>query len=121
MSLEQKPIPNETVTDVTPGTDTGSIHVYVDKDKERSVVRKLDWHLLPVCMTAFVLNFLDRSNIGNAKVAGMVTDLHMPGYEFNGRPSPYHQKYCGRAMADWPVSQWPSLSFMSPISFSRSP
>ena len=58
---------------------------HIDPEEERRVVRKLDWNLLPLCMAAFVLNYLDRSNIGNAKIAGMVKDLGMKGHEFNSQ------------------------------------
>ena len=81
-SDEKKDLQQE--TNVTVDSDQGSVLVFIDPDKERRVVRKLDLNLMPICMAAFILNYLDRSNIGNAKIAGMVKDLHMPGYEFNG-------------------------------------
>lgn len=31
----------------------------------------------------YVLAFLDRGNIGNAKIAGMVTDLNLSGSQYN--------------------------------------
>ncbi|KAI1794360.1 MFS general substrate transporter, partial [Ganoderma leucocontextum] len=49
----------------------------------RTVLRKLDLRLLPVACTLYFLCSLDRTNIGNAKVAGLVTDLHLTGVQFN--------------------------------------
>ncbi|GIZ48044.1 hypothetical protein CKM354_001111900 [Cercospora kikuchii] len=41
----------------------------------KAVVRKLDWKFLP-CITAMLLmNYLDRINVSNARLAGMQTDV----------------------------------------------
>ncbi|CAK5281322.1 unnamed protein product [Mycena citricolor] len=47
------------------------------------VLRKLDWHLLPFVSLLYLLSFLDRANIGNARVAGMATDAHLTGLRYN--------------------------------------
>ncbi|KAH9935277.1 major facilitator superfamily domain-containing protein [Fomitopsis serialis] len=44
---------------------------------ERRLVRKLDARLLPILTVLYLLSFLDRSNIGNAKLDGLTTDLKM--------------------------------------------
>ncbi|KAG2148656.1 MFS general substrate transporter [Suillus bovinus] len=52
--------------------------------KERArILRKLDWHLLPFVSLLYMLSFLDRANVGNAKVAGMSKDLHLIGFRYN--------------------------------------
>lgn len=45
-------------------------------------VRKMDWVVLSLCAIIYLLNFLDRSNIGNAKVAGLATDLHLTSRQY---------------------------------------
>ncbi|KAM5541470.1 hypothetical protein V8D89_005024 [Ganoderma adspersum] len=47
------------------------------------VFRKLDTRLLPLVTLLFLLSFLDRTNIGNAKIAGLVSDLHLTGLQYN--------------------------------------
>ncbi|OAX37882.1 MFS general substrate transporter [Rhizopogon vinicolor AM-OR11-026] len=47
------------------------------------ILRKIDWHLLPLVTSLFLLSFLDRVNVGNAKVAGMSTDLNLTGFKYN--------------------------------------
>ncbi|KZP18735.1 MFS general substrate transporter [Athelia psychrophila] len=47
------------------------------------ILTKLDWHLLPFVSILYLLSYLDRSNIGNAKVAGMAKDLQLTGYKYN--------------------------------------
>ncbi|KAI0032908.1 MFS general substrate transporter [Vararia minispora EC-137] len=49
----------------------------IDESLEKRVWRKLDRHLLPFVTLLYLLSFLDRANIGNAKIAGMSTDLHL--------------------------------------------
>ncbi|RFU26658.1 hypothetical protein B7463_g9683, partial [Scytalidium lignicola] len=51
--------------------------VHITPEMEARVVRKLDKHLLPLVMGLYLLAYLDRSNIGNAKIAGMQTDLNL--------------------------------------------
>ncbi|OJA18497.1 hypothetical protein AZE42_07587, partial [Rhizopogon vesiculosus] len=47
------------------------------------ILRKIDWRLLPLVTLLFLLSFLDRVNVGNAKVAGMSTDLNLTGFKYN--------------------------------------
>lgn len=35
---------------------------------ERKLMRRIDWHVVPWLAVLYFLNFLDRGNIGNAKV-----------------------------------------------------
>ncbi|KAK3692471.1 major facilitator superfamily transporter [Podospora appendiculata] len=51
-------------------------------EAERTVVRKIDWAVLPILFVMYMLAFLDRSNIGNAQVAGMGRDLGISDREF---------------------------------------
>ncbi|KAG2061068.1 MFS general substrate transporter [Suillus hirtellus] len=52
------------------------------RDRAR-ILRKIDWHLLPFVTVFYLLSFLDRANVGNAKVAGMATDLKLTGFKYN--------------------------------------
>ncbi|KAK8113475.1 MFS transporter [Apiospora sp. TS-2023a] len=54
----------------------------VDSALEQRVVRKLDYRIVPLVSFLFLLSFLDRSNIGNARIAGMEEDLHLEGDEY---------------------------------------
>ncbi|EIW77869.1 MFS general substrate transporter [Coniophora puteana RWD-64-598 SS2] len=50
---------------------------------EQKVWRKLDRWLMPMAMMFYLLSFVDRSNIANAKVAGMQTSLKMTNYDYS--------------------------------------
>ncbi|KAF2401068.1 MFS general substrate transporter [Trichodelitschia bisporula] len=53
------------------------------EEEERVVRRKLDWHVVPLVTLLYLLCFIDRSNIGNARIQGMSKDLALGGYKFN--------------------------------------
>lgn len=44
---------------------------------------KVDRWLIPWLCLLYLLSFLDRTNIGNARLAGMETDLDMKGHDYN--------------------------------------
>jgi hypothetical protein len=50
---------------------------------EKAVLRKMDIRLIPMLSLLYLLAFLDRGNIGNAKIEGLVDDLHMTGPQYN--------------------------------------
>ncbi|TVY13764.1 putative transporter protein, partial [Lachnellula arida] len=49
---------------------------------EKSLVRKLDLRLLPPLTLLYLLSFLDRSNVGNAKLVGLTKDLKITGNQY---------------------------------------
>jgi hypothetical protein len=44
---------------------------------EKALLRKLDYRLLPPLTLLYLLSFLDRSNVGNARLEGMTDDINM--------------------------------------------
>ncbi|KAL4900423.1 hypothetical protein BDW74DRAFT_188271 [Aspergillus multicolor] len=52
-------------------------------DMQKRVLRKMDLRLIPMLALLYLLAFLDRGNIGNAKIEGMLDDLNMTGPEYN--------------------------------------
>lgn len=50
---------------------------------QKRVLRKCDLRVVPPCMIMFAVSFLDRVNIGNAKIQGLTEDLKMKGTDFN--------------------------------------
>lgn len=49
---------------------------------ESALLRKLDWRLLPAVGILYLLSFLDRSNVGNARIEGLTRDLGMTGNQY---------------------------------------
>ncbi|KAG6006887.1 hypothetical protein E4U21_006606 [Claviceps maximensis] len=65
-----------------PSQEGSSVVPADDAAVERRVVRKMDRNLLALLVFLFLLAFLDRSNIGNARIAGMQHDLHLSSEEY---------------------------------------
>ncbi|KAJ7696510.1 MFS general substrate transporter [Mycena rosella] len=57
--------------------------IVINAEAERRLVRKLDWILLPLFTLIYCTNFVDRTAIGNAKIAGIEKDLGMVGSQYN--------------------------------------
>ncbi|ROW04576.1 hypothetical protein VMCG_05058 [Cytospora schulzeri] len=49
---------------------------------EKAILRKLDFRLLPAVGILYLLSFLDRSNVANARVEGLADDLGMTGNQY---------------------------------------
>ncbi|KAL2351613.1 retrograde regulation protein 2 [Cryomyces antarcticus] len=50
---------------------------------DRALLRRLDWKLIPWLCFLYLCSFLDRTNIGNAKIDGLQTDLKMTNGQYN--------------------------------------
>ena len=63
---------------------TQSHEQHVLPDTEKRVIRKMDCRIIPLVTALYILAFLDRSNIGNARIAGMAEDLKLssPDYQW---------------------------------------
>jgi hypothetical protein len=55
----------------------------IDPVAEKNLLWKVDCHVVPPLLILFLLAFLDRVNIGNAKIQGMTKELHMVGQDYS--------------------------------------
>ncbi|KAI0305353.1 MFS general substrate transporter [Multifurca ochricompacta] len=82
----RSPTPNkEDGSDAIPslrGDDREHIHP-IDPKVLRRATLKTDLYLIPIVGMFYLLSFLDRSNIGNARVAGLTKSLHMTTNQFS--------------------------------------
>jgi hypothetical protein len=84
--LGDEKIEQENIEDIAKD-DSGNFKAEVHpsrftKEEEESVIRKLDWHLMPLIFILYSFSVLDRSNLGNAKVAGMQDDIDIGGNRY---------------------------------------
>ncbi|KAJ7638167.1 MFS general substrate transporter [Roridomyces roridus] len=61
---------------------------------ERRLLRKLDFRILPIVTLLYLFSFLDRTNIGNAKIAGLTKDLDLVGLQYNICAAVFFVSYC---------------------------
>ncbi|KAF8930764.1 hypothetical protein BGZ52_000653 [Haplosporangium bisporale] len=77
--------------------------------------RKIDLRLIPLLSLMYLFSFLDRVNIGNAKVAGLEKDIGLTPQEYSWALSIF---FIGYIIAETPSQMLdfePSLSFPSPV------
>ena len=53
------------------------------EDEYRKVIRKLDWNIMPMILVLYSLSVLDRSNLGNARLAGLEDDVDIAGDRYS--------------------------------------
>ncbi|WPG99272.1 Hypothetical protein R9X50_00208500 [Acrodontium crateriforme] len=78
-------------------------HFIVTPEEESAVIRKLDWHLLPLVFALYTLSILDRSNLGNAKLAGLSKDIDLSGNRYSWLGTIFYIGYI--------TSQWTQIGF----------
>ncbi|CAN6632744.1 high-affinity nicotinic acid transporter [Trichomonascus vanleenenianus] len=60
---------------------------------DRKLLWKLDLHLIPWLSLLYLLSFLDRTNVGNAKIEGMLVDLNMTSGQYNAAATIFFISY----------------------------
>ncbi|KAF4334813.1 hypothetical protein FBEOM_11344 [Fusarium beomiforme] len=50
---------------------------------DKKILHKMDLRLIPMLAVRYLLSFLDRGNIRNAKIEGLQEDLNMTGDQYN--------------------------------------
>ena len=74
--------PDELVT-VEAGFDANEVITELSHEEGLRALRKCDYRLIPLLGLLYLVAFVDRSNIGNAKIAGMTEDLGLHGLQYN--------------------------------------
>ncbi|OJT03637.1 High-affinity nicotinic acid transporter [Trametes pubescens] len=71
-------------TDITyPVAEELSAPPTLTAEEERRLWRKIDLRLLPILIIMYLVASIDRSNIGNAKLQGLLTQLNLTGDQYN--------------------------------------
>ncbi|KAH7385556.1 major facilitator superfamily domain-containing protein [Phaeosphaeria sp. MPI-PUGE-AT-0046c] len=78
--MTEKKEPTETAVDVL----SGDVEVQgYDEQATKKLLRKLDWNIIPFMSLIYLLCFLDRTNIGNARLDHLEKDLKLKGIQYN--------------------------------------
>ncbi|KAH7181191.1 major facilitator superfamily domain-containing protein [Fusarium sp. MPI-SDFR-AT-0072] len=62
---------------------TGERMALVTEAEEKAVLRKLDLHILPLLFLVYTFSNLDRSNLGNARLAGLTNSVSLEGKRYD--------------------------------------
>lgn len=78
---------------------------------EKKLLRKIDSHIIPLVMLLYTFSFLDRVNIGNARLYSMEEDLRLEGNQFQVAVSIFYVTYL--------LFEVPSNLILKPLTPSR--
>lgn len=56
---------------------------FAESERARKLVRRLDWKLIPILVVIYLASFLDRGNIGNARIEGLEADLGLSPQQYS--------------------------------------
>ncbi|KAJ5754310.1 MFS general substrate transporter [Penicillium manginii] len=51
--------------------------------KEKRFVRRIDFHLLPILLIMYIMNYIDRNALPQARVQGLENDIGLVGVQYN--------------------------------------
>ncbi|KAH8599291.1 retrograde regulation protein 2 [Bisporella sp. PMI_857] len=71
----------------------GNPLIVFDPAAESRLRLKIDLYIVPTVALLYLFCFIDRANIGNAKLAGFEKDLHLTGYDYNKVLSVFYISY----------------------------
>ncbi|KAI2776745.1 MFS general substrate transporter [Daldinia loculata] len=63
--------------------ETGGVHQVVDPEVHRRLVRRIDWHIMPLICIVYFLQYIDKTAISYASVTGITESIGLKGNEFN--------------------------------------
>lgn len=68
--------------------------------EEKHLIRKQDWRIVPLCSMIYLFSFLDRTNIGNAKILNSETGDNLlqktgtSSHQYNVALTLFYVSYC---------------------------
>lgn len=63
--------------------DDADFYTNYPEDARKKLFRKIDLRIVPMLAVLYLFAHIDRANIGNAKIEGMLDDLGMSGIQYN--------------------------------------
>ncbi|KAJ2895954.1 hypothetical protein MKZ38_006000 [Zalerion maritima] len=97
----------------------GASLVHLDPKAESRLRLKIDLYIVPTVSMLYLFCFIDRANIGNAKIAGFGEDLGLEGYDYNKILSTFYISYIlmelpSNIICKWVGPGWflPATSFL---------
>ncbi|KAJ5979558.1 hypothetical protein N7481_006856 [Penicillium waksmanii] len=80
--------------------ETGTAET-LDPADEKRLIRKIDWHLMPILITTYGLQYLDKTSLAYSAILGLREDLNLVGQQYSWTSSIF---YVGYLVASYPIS-----------------
>ncbi|KAK2047215.1 major facilitator superfamily transporter [Colletotrichum somersetense] len=93
----------------------GNPLVEFDPVAVRKLRWKLDLHTIPTVALLYLFCFIDRANIGNARIAGLDKDLNLKGYDYNMVLSIFYISYILFEIPATVACKWMGPGWFLPI------
>ncbi|KAI0478380.1 major facilitator superfamily transporter [Xylariaceae sp. FL0804] len=87
--------PDEVSQAAAPDVEVSTVGHPVDMDavRARRVVRRIDWHIMPLLLAIYMLNFMDKTILSSASVFGLLDDNHLEGSDYSWVSSVFYFGY----------------------------
>jgi MFS family permease len=89
IAMEERATPTASIEDPLPLEGTPERRL-----AERRLVRKLDMRVMPTIILIYIMNYVDRNAITNARLKGLEQDLHLTDLQYNVVLSILYVTYC---------------------------
>ncbi|KAI0389638.1 major facilitator superfamily transporter allantoate [Xylariaceae sp. FL0594] len=76
--------------------------VILSPEEQNKLLRKIDFHMMPLLCIVYGLNYLDKTTLSYASIMGFKTDLHLGVSEYNWVASIF---YFGYLVWEWPTNR----------------
>lgn len=83
--------------------------------EETALRHKIDRHIVPIVTILYLLCFLDRANIGNARIMGMQDELDLSGFRFNWALSIFYIIYLLVEVPSNIILKWMGPKYYLPL------
>ncbi|KAJ4371410.1 hypothetical protein N0V83_004627 [Neocucurbitaria cava] len=80
---EEKTNPETSVTAIAEYDEYVGLCEVMTEDKMKKLVRKIDIRVLPQLIILYLMSYIDRTNVGNAKLFGALADMGLSGQDWN--------------------------------------
>ncbi|KAI0649693.1 MFS general substrate transporter [Trametes meyenii] len=84
----------DTASDLPDGSSNGDPTFVLSTQQENRVWNTIDKRIVPIITAIYLMSFVDKGNIANAKLQGLVTQLELMGNEYNIALTMYFVSYC---------------------------
>ncbi|KAI1338157.1 putative allantoate permease [Xylariaceae sp. FL0016] len=75
------------------GIHDSAVHHNVDHEHARRVLRRIDYHIIPLLFVVYVFNFMDKTILSSAAVFGLRDDNHLVGKDYSWVSSVFYFGY----------------------------
>ncbi|CAF1679940.1 unnamed protein product, partial [Adineta ricciae] len=101
------------------GSNVSGAQTKIKLMARQALIHKLDLRLLPILSIIYLLSYLDRSNIANAKIGGLEHDIHLTSVQYQWSLSIFFFGYVlfeipsNIILRRWRPSRWIALIMFS--------